>query len=431
VHGPIRNGSISPLVGFAGFPALLLERALIAPDDLTTAQSRASRDHIELADAVMAFGVAEGDTYAALAEAAGTEVITLNGGSSSPLAVRLVPERLARRHSVVPLEVDNRQLTYATCRPFNAEGESDLGFASGRRTTLKVATRTAVAAALELCYPKTAAPAAVTPAATAAAAPTTTVAAAAIAMCQKVIAGAIAAGADELQITSGSANAGIRYRIGGAFQAALNIPVEDLTRIAERLKIMARLGTAVRNRSQDGVFQTTVNGSVTHVRLTVQPTVDGDVIGLRIVDLNASGTVRRVGGPSLSGKEGRRRVLVVEDEPITRMLVKVLLERDRYEVIEATNGQQAIEIATRDRPSLVLIDLNMPVMDGYEAIGALRREFAQGALPIIVLTADDGDSVQRRVLQLGADDYLIKPFEPAVLMSRVNAAFQRLQIVAA
>ncbi len=427
MHAPIRTGSIAPVVGFAGFPALLLERALIAPGDLTTAQSRASRDHIELADAVIALGVAEGDTYAALATAAGTEVITLNGGSSSPLAVRLVPERLARRHSVVPLEVDNRQLTYATCRPFNAEGESDLGFASGRRTTLKVATRTAVAAALELCYPKAAAPAAVAPGATPRAVPATA-AAAAIAMCHKIIAGAAEAGAAEVQITSGSVDAGIRYRVGGVFQAPLNIPVEDLTRIAERLKIMARLGTAVRNRSQDGMFQATVNGSVTHVRLSVQPTIDGDLIVLN-VDPRGAGAVRRVG--RLSGQAGRRRILVVEDEPITRMLVKVLLERDRYEVLEATNGQQAIEMAARERPSLVLIDLNMPVMNGYEAIGSLRREFASGALPIIVLTADDGDSVQRRVLELGADDYLIKPFEPAVLMARVNAAFQRLQIVAA
>jgi len=119
------------------------------------------------------------------------------------------------------------------------------------------------------------------------------------------------------------------------------------------------------------------------------------------------------------------------DEPITRMLVKVLLERDRYDVLEATNGQQAVEIAMRERPSLVLIDLNMPVMDGYEAIGSLRREFAMNALPIIVLTAEDGDSVERRVLELGADDYLIKPFEPAVLMARVNAVFRRLNLVAA
>ena len=65
----------------------------------------------------------------------------------------------------------------------------------------------------------------------------------------------------------------------------------------------------------------------------------------------------------------RKRVLVTDDEPITRMLVKLLLEREHFEVLEATNGRDAVEIATRERPDLLLIDLNMPEMDGYEAIG--------------------------------------------------------------
>jgi len=108
----------------------------------------------------------------------------------------------------------------------------------------------------------------------------------------------------------------------------------------------------------------------------------------------------------------------------------VLLEHDNYDVIEAVDGQQAIEMAVRERPNLVLIDLNMPVMDGYEAITALRREFTLRELPIIVLTSEEGDSVERRVLELGADDYLVKPFEPAVLMARVNAVFHRLNLVA-
>src|SRR5687768_11295224 len=73
---------------------------------------------------------------------------------SSELAVQLVPERLARRHLVVPLAVDNRVLTYARCDPFNAEADSDLAFASGRRTAALEATRSAVVVALDRCYPK-------------------------------------------------------------------------------------------------------------------------------------------------------------------------------------------------------------------------------------------------------------------------------------
>ncbi len=436
MNAPIRPGSVSPSVGLAGFPALLLERGLIAASDLAAAQSRAVREHIELADAVVPLGVSEGDSYAALAAAAGADVIALGDVRSSELAVRLVPERLARRHSIVPLEVDNRVLTYATCRPFNAEGESDLGFAAGRRTTMKVATRSAVAATLDLCYPKASPLGALSDQTrtkspfVATAVPASGMAASAvIEMCHQIIGRALDAGTGDMHIECGAEGPTIRYRVGGAFQPMLSVPVDVLLNISDRFKIMARVGSAVRNRPQNGAFQLTVNGRVADVRLSTRPTSNGEAIVMRIIDAAGAGAA---GGAAVQTKRrGRLRVLVTDDEPITRMLVKVLLERDRYDVLEATNGQQAVEIAMRERPSLVLIDLNMPVMDGYEAIGSLRREFAMNALPIIVLTAEDGDSVERRVLELGADDYLIKPFEPAVLMARVNAVFRRLNLVAA
>jgi DNA-binding response OmpR family regulator len=79
----------------------------------------------------------------------------------------------------------------------------------------------------------------------------------------------------------------------------------------------------------------------------------------------------------------------------------------------------------------VLLDLNMPVMDGYEAIHHLRHNPSLTGLPNIVLTAEDGQTVERRVLTMGADDYMIKPFEGPVLLSRVNAVFSRLKMRAA
>ncbi len=127
----------------------------------------------------------------------------------------------------------------------------------------------------------------------------------------------------------------------------------------------------------------------------------------------------------------RPRVLVVDDDTITRMLVKLLLEREKYEVLEATNGRDAVEIATRERPDLLLIDLNMPEMDGYEAIGNLRKDLSLAMLPIVVLTSEEGPGIERRVLELGADDYMLKPFDPDVLLSRVNAVFRRLKVAAA
>jgi type IV pilus assembly protein PilB len=124
------------------------------------------------------------------------------------------------------------------------------------------------------------------------------------------------------------------------------------------------------------------------------------------------------------------RVLVAEDDAITRMLVKLLLERDGYTVLEAANGRQAVEIAVREHPAMVVMDLNMPDMNGYDAIAHLRRVPAMAAMPVLVLTSEEGPGVETTVLQLGADDYVLKPFDPGVLSSRVKAAFRRLRVAA-
>jgi CheY-like chemotaxis protein len=126
----------------------------------------------------------------------------------------------------------------------------------------------------------------------------------------------------------------------------------------------------------------------------------------------------------------RKSVLIADDEPITRTLVKLLLERDGYSVIEAQNGAEALDLAVRHSPSLIVMDLNMPTMDGYEAISQIRRVPGLEATPIVVVTMEDGARVADQVLALGADDYIMKPFEPAVLTARVKAAFRRQRLAA-
>jgi len=125
------------------------------------------------------------------------------------------------------------------------------------------------------------------------------------------------------------------------------------------------------------------------------------------------------------------RVLIVDDDRMIRMLVKLLLEKEGYEVIEGENGLHAVELGRREKPDLMVLDLMMPEMDGFEAIDRLRRDLAMATMPLIVLTAEAGPDTERRVLEMGADDYLIKPFEPGVLLSRVRAAFRRANRTAA
>ena len=683
---------------------ILIERGLISRNDLTVAEHHAEREKIDVAEALVALGlVPEHDCYAALARAAGLDLVDLSTLEPSELAIRLVPEKLARRHGVVPLAVDNRTLTYATFKPFDPEAEQDLAFASGRRMQAAVATRSSVMAALDTCYPKlrdldvlAARLSAERPVVEHAASARVTASSPVVDLCDHIIGRAVEVGASDVHLECSTAGTTVRYRICGVLEPVLSLPASVSQPIRNRFKIMARADISIRHRPQDGAFRLKVNGRPIDVRLSTLPTVDGEKIVLRVIDsVSPLQTLERLGydeattarlhkslaradglilvtGPTGSGKttalyaalnqlttgrtnivtvedpvertipgitqipvharagttfatvlrslmrqdpnvimvgeirdeevaqivgqaaytghlvlssmhtadtataitrlanlglepykiaesltavlgqrllrslcpgcrrqntpaeaaqlaDGRDvasvpmsagagcqqcnhtgflgrvpvaelltpsdemrdaiargataheiragmraagiptmydqamllvsrgvtsieevdrvlslepgraaaadtsgpRVLVADDDAITRMLVKVLLEREHFEVLEATNGAEAVEIATRERPDLLLIDLNMPEMDGFEAIARLRKDFTLTTLPIVVLTAEDGPGIEARVLGLGADDYILKPFEPDSLLSRVNAVFRRLKDKAA
>jgi type IV pilus assembly protein PilB len=700
-HAESAQGNRSA-VGAAGLPSFMLERGLVTPDGLRDAQEHSSRAQTDLTDALVSLGLtAEHRAYAVLAAAAGVDLVDLDDIVLSELAVRLVPERLARRHLVVPMRVDNRTLTYATCRPFAAEADNDLRFASGRRTAMVVATRAAIMRTLDQCY-ATRQQVEATPDPVRSrpvidrvpAAPPVAATSLVIDRCHEIIARALAAGASDIQFECSPDGGTVRHRVGGTLQPVLKLPAAMAYPIRDQFKTMARIAVAIRNRPQEGTFRLTVGGCETDVRLANEPVPGGERIVMRIVDgqspLQDLGTVGYddamlagvrsalasrnglvlVAGPGGSGTtttlyaalaeiranrcevvtiedpiertvpgvnqitvsaktgrtlpvvlrsmllrqpkaimvdevrddeaaqvavqaarnghlvlssitaddavtavtrlndlvldpvkvsaslravvaqrlvrtlcercrivhddvEARRRgvkhhvqrvgasagpgcarckrtgyvapvmiaelltvtddvreaiarratpqeiraafaasgsptlrsralalveqgvtsiqevervlgatrqapvaqravrVLVTDDEPVTRTLLKSLLGREGFEVLEATTGQQAIDVAMRERPDLMIIDLNMPEMNGYEAIGRLRTDPEMEALPILVLTADESAGVERRVLELGADDYIVKPFDPGILLSRVNAVFRRLRLKAA
>src|SRR5687768_13280757 len=136
------------LTGQPAFDARLLRDGVTAVD-LDIAKRHGAHERMALPDALVALGLlSEADSYAALAKAAGRPLIDLAEADISPLALRLVSERIARRHLIVPVAVDNRTLTYATFQPFDGEADRDLSFAAGRRTTAVVATRSSVLAAV-------------------------------------------------------------------------------------------------------------------------------------------------------------------------------------------------------------------------------------------------------------------------------------------
>ena len=119
------------------------------------------------------------------------------------------------------------------------------------------------------------------------------------------------------------------------------------------------------------------------------------------------------------------RVLIVEDEPDIRDLLVFHLEREGYQVAQSRSGAEALRLARATPPDLVLLDLMLPEMDGLEVCRRLRQDPATMALPIVMLTAR-GDEVDRVLgLELGADDYVVKPFSPRELVARIRAVLRR------
>lgn len=692
-------------VGILDYEAHLIEQGLLDRQEVTSAREHAAREGLQLVDAIVALGlISEGESYAALADATGLPLVSLDNVAVSELALRLVPERLARRHLVVPLSVDNGTLTYASCRVLDIDAERDLSFASGRTAKGVLAPRSAVLTALDRYYQKlreleriadrlrsvraTTDTALFDSTDTAAASPV-------VDFCNQLIVRAVEVGASDVHLELTTEGASVRYRICGVLEPIMTLPASASHPVSNRFKIMAQADISVKHRPQDGAFRLKVNGRPVEVRLSSLPTINGEKLVMRVIDgQNTPKSLESLGydtdtltrlkrsltrpdglvlitGPTGSGKttalyaaldhlrtgptnivsvedpveravpgvsqipvngragntfaailksllrqdpniimvgevrdsevaqivgqaaytghlvltslhttdaataitrlmnlglepfkiaesltavlaqrlirclcphcrrtyddlEARRRgkehrlpaiptaagpgceeckqtgylgrapiaelltpsealratiargataheirmamhaagmpsmrqralelvtagvtsieevnrvlaadehdapiartrnrVLVADDEPITRMLVKLLLEREQYEVLEATNGREAVEIAAREKPDLLLIDLNMPDVDGYQAIAQLRRGLAPVTMPIVVLTAESGAGVERRVLDLGADDYILKPFDPEVLLSRVQGVFRRLKAMAA
>ncbi len=116
-----------------------------------------------------------------------------------------------------------------------------------------------------------------------------------------------------------------------------------------------------------------------------------------------------------------RGVLVVDDDPFIRKLIATTLEDVAdFDLHEAADGAQALEVARRERPTLVFLDVDMPVLNGIDACRALRSEEETGHATIVMLTAAHGDSVERSAEDAGADLFLTKPFSPLDLLRLVD-----------
>jgi DNA-binding response OmpR family regulator len=124
-----------------------------------------------------------------------------------------------------------------------------------------------------------------------------------------------------------------------------------------------------------------------------------------------------------SGMGDKGTILVVEDEESIAELIRLYLERDGFRVVWRSDGRSGLASVSADRPRLVVLDLMLPGMDGFEVTRALRDN--GGHIPIIVVTAREEEADRVLGLELGADDYVTKPFSPRELVARVKAVLRR------
>lgn len=121
---------------------------------------------------------------------------------------------------------------------------------------------------------------------------------------------------------------------------------------------------------------------------------------------------------------GAPLVLIVEDESEIADIIDAYLQREGLKTAWARDGREALQLHLSVRPDLVLLDVQMPVMDGWEVLTALRQ---RGGTPVIMLTALDDDVDKVSALRVGADDYVVKPFNPTEVVARVRAVLRRTQ----
>ena len=120
---------------------------------------------------------------------------------------------------------------------------------------------------------------------------------------------------------------------------------------------------------------------------------------------------------------GPKKILIADDEEQLALAVKIRLQSKGYQVLTAPDGRQALELITQQQPDLLILDILMPVMDGYSCLREINRRFGRGRIPVIILTARDR---MKDLFELeGIEDYVIKPFDHEDLLVRIERVLKR------
>ena len=115
-----------------------------------------------------------------------------------------------------------------------------------------------------------------------------------------------------------------------------------------------------------------------------------------------------------------KRILVVEDQPDSRRIIRDMLASTDYEIIEAENGEEALAAIAKQRPDLILMDIQLPIMDGYTATRRIKADPALRSIPIIAVTSYALNGEEKIAKEAGCDDYVPKPYSPRELLAKIR-----------
>jgi type II secretory ATPase GspE/PulE/Tfp pilus assembly ATPase PilB-like protein/CheY-like chemotaxis protein len=454
---PARRAPALPQRVHDAFTAALLREQLIAPKALQAALQHAGQSLVPIHAAVVALGfVPERITYKLLAECAGLPFVDGRTVTPSPLALKLVPDRVAHRHELVPVDVDDRNIIYITATPYDVDADRDMGFTTGRGSVPNITCPSDLRTALERYYPRRGnIDQMVAKARTKSVVETITdvgdqsqTDSAIVELCNSVIARAVDAGASDIHMDPADSGILVRLRVGGVLEAALTLPADVSVLVRNRFKIMGRADIAVRNRPQDGAFAVRVSGRRIDVRLSTLPTTSGEKLVMRIIDSQSElqsiemlgydeellTRLRRVldrpdglvlvTGPTGSGKttslyaalhhlrSGRVNIVSVED-PVERTLQGV-----NQIPVNAKSGQTfaaVLRSVLRQDPDVLMVG---EIRDG-EVANIVGQAAYTGHLVLSSVHTIDAPTAITRLLNLGLEPFKIAESLSGVLAQRL------------
>ena len=433
----------------------LLARSRVTAGEFHSAIRYAELQDVPLPEALVFLSyVPEQAAYEALSTAVGLPLVNLESTHVSPLALRLVPERVARRHVALPIAEDNRTLTYATSHPFAADTDQDVSFASGRQARPALALPSQLTTAIDRFYPRLSdvdrllarfrsriESTSLDPRQERNESPI-------IDLCDQIVAAAITAHASDVHIEPLIDGALVRYRIDGILETVFTVPHGAVQQMTNRFKVMAKADISARHRPQDGAFNTQVDGRDVFVRLSTMPTIHGEKIVLRVIDsehrlvtLDALGyepdaVVRLqraldrpdglvlVTGPTGSGKttalyaslgylrNGRRSIVSVED-PVERRIDGV--NQIPVNSAAGTTFASVLKSVLRQDPNVLMVG---EVRDS-EVAQIVGQAAYTGHLVLTSMHTGDAASAMTRLMNLGLEPYKVAESLTAVVAQRL------------